>query len=290
MCAGITELYLIRLAYRLIWKNRSRLVIIIYIFRNGLALSYSSFLTALINSHVLSHLKNNCGFFCWYFVLLFFFVLYVCSNVWHVSSFVNKDNWSWNWTLQELWSHSLCVFFCLVCSILSMWRLLRRHHEFWIWIIFRSFKILKCIVLYVLLAPHTNEQWDLLHRIHEGRQLELIPEYNLLLELFINQELISWKVCFIFTSLCAFCMYANGNALWPFRSILSSMLVFSNRRIDFNQTWRDGFSAFVSSAVPFHPKTPPLRLVSFCGLTLRNMMHTKLLCSAAFNCNSRKVY
>lgn len=57
------------------------------------------------------------------------------------------------------------------------------------------FQILKCIVLYVLLSPHNNEQWDLLHRIHEGRQLELIPEYNSLLELFINQELISWKVC-----------------------------------------------------------------------------------------------
>ncbi|VDN30139.1 unnamed protein product [Gongylonema pulchrum] len=54
---------------------------------------------------------------------------------------------------------------------------------------------LKCIVLYVLLAPHNNEQWDLLHHIHEDRKLELIPEYNLLLELFINQELISWKVC-----------------------------------------------------------------------------------------------
>lgn len=47
----------------------------------------------------------------------------------------------------------------------------------------------------MLLSPHNNEQWDLLHRIHEGRQLELIPEYNSLLELFINQELISWKVC-----------------------------------------------------------------------------------------------
>uniref|UniRef100_A0A1I8ETA5 PCI domain-containing protein n=1 Tax=Wuchereria bancrofti TaxID=6293 RepID=A0A1I8ETA5_WUCBA len=57
----------------------------------------------------------------------------------------------------------------------------------------KSKQILKCIVLYVLLSPHNNEQWDLLHRIHEGRQLELIPEYNSFLELFINQELISWK-------------------------------------------------------------------------------------------------
>ncbi|VDN07189.1 unnamed protein product [Thelazia callipaeda] len=52
---------------------------------------------------------------------------------------------------------------------------------------------LKCIVLYVLLAPHSNEQSDLLHRIRKGRQLEVVPEYNSFLELFINQELISWK-------------------------------------------------------------------------------------------------
>ncbi|KHN75648.1 26S proteasome non-ATPase regulatory subunit 12 [Toxocara canis] len=54
-------------------------------------------------------------------------------------------------------------------------------------------QVLKCVVLYVLLSPHTNEQWDLLHRIHQMRQLELIPEYNLLLELFINEEIIFWK-------------------------------------------------------------------------------------------------
>uniref|UniRef100_A0A915ASH6 PCI domain-containing protein n=1 Tax=Parascaris univalens TaxID=6257 RepID=A0A915ASH6_PARUN len=54
-------------------------------------------------------------------------------------------------------------------------------------------QVLKCVVLYVLLSQHTNEQWDLLHRIHAMRQLELIPEYNLLLELFINEEIIFWK-------------------------------------------------------------------------------------------------
>uniref|UniRef100_A0A0N5AIQ5 PCI domain-containing protein n=1 Tax=Syphacia muris TaxID=451379 RepID=A0A0N5AIQ5_9BILA len=54
-------------------------------------------------------------------------------------------------------------------------------------------KILKCVVLYVLLSPHTNEQWDTLHRIRKIRQLELIPEYKMLLELFVNEEIIAWK-------------------------------------------------------------------------------------------------
>ncbi|PIO65793.1 hypothetical protein TELCIR_12517 [Teladorsagia circumcincta] len=53
--------------------------------------------------------------------------------------------------------------------------------------------VLKCAVIYCLLAPHTNEQWDLLNRISLLRELELVPEYRTLLELFINQELISYK-------------------------------------------------------------------------------------------------
>ncbi|KAH7702456.1 PCI domain-containing protein, partial [Aphelenchoides avenae] len=47
----------------------------------------------------------------------------------------------------------------------------------------RASEVLKCVVLYVLLTPHGNEQWDLVHRIHSTRQLELIPQYNALLEL-----------------------------------------------------------------------------------------------------------
>uniref|UniRef100_A0AC34QPR9 PCI domain-containing protein n=1 Tax=Panagrolaimus sp. JU765 TaxID=591449 RepID=A0AC34QPR9_9BILA len=54
-------------------------------------------------------------------------------------------------------------------------------------------EVLKCVVLYILLTPHGNEQWDLLHRIHMIRQMELIPEYNNLLELFIAEEVIGWK-------------------------------------------------------------------------------------------------
>jgi len=54
-------------------------------------------------------------------------------------------------------------------------------------------EMLKNVVVYVLLAPHGNEQWDQVHRIHAIRQMELIPEYNNLLELFINEEIIQWK-------------------------------------------------------------------------------------------------
>lgn len=53
--------------------------------------------------------------------------------------------------------------------------------------------MLKNVVVYVLLAPHDNEQWDQVHHIHAIRQMELIPEYNGLLELFINEEIIHWK-------------------------------------------------------------------------------------------------
>ncbi|KAJ1363353.1 hypothetical protein KIN20_023200 [Parelaphostrongylus tenuis] len=57
----------------------------------------------------------------------------------------------------------------------------------------KSRMVLKCAVIYCLLAPHTNEQWDLLNRIALLRELELVPDYKALTELFINQELISWK-------------------------------------------------------------------------------------------------
>ncbi|KAE9420339.1 hypothetical protein Angca_004933, partial [Angiostrongylus cantonensis] len=53
--------------------------------------------------------------------------------------------------------------------------------------------VLKCAVIYCLLAPHTNEQWDLLNRTALLRELELVPDYKALMDLFINQELISWK-------------------------------------------------------------------------------------------------
>ncbi|VDP04035.1 unnamed protein product [Soboliphyme baturini] len=52
---------------------------------------------------------------------------------------------------------------------------------------------LKNIVLYIILSPHGNEQWDLLNRIVQDKQLELIPNYKLLLKYFVRQELISWR-------------------------------------------------------------------------------------------------
>ncbi|KHJ97222.1 hypothetical protein OESDEN_02803 [Oesophagostomum dentatum] len=42
----------------------------------------------------------------------------------------------------------------------------------------KSKMVLKCAVMYCLLAPHTNEQWDLLNRIAIMRELELVPEYK----------------------------------------------------------------------------------------------------------------
>lgn len=54
--------------------------------------------------------------------------------------------------------------------------------------------VLRNIVLYVILAPHSNEQHDLLHRVKLMKNLEPISKYRDLLDLFIKQELISWKL------------------------------------------------------------------------------------------------
>lgn len=56
----------------------------------------------------------------------------------------------------------------------------------------KQLEVLKCLVLYLLLSPHDNEKWELLHRINEMRELEQLPEHKALLELFIRQELIFW--------------------------------------------------------------------------------------------------
>jgi len=58
-------------------------------------------------------------------------------------------------------------------------------------------EILKNVVIYVLLASHGTEQWDQVHRVHAIRQMELIPEYNNLLELFINEEIINWNAAIL---------------------------------------------------------------------------------------------
>ncbi|CAB3411230.1 unnamed protein product [Caenorhabditis bovis] len=53
--------------------------------------------------------------------------------------------------------------------------------------------ILRKAVMYCILAPHNNEQWDLLNRMAVQREMETIPEYKIIIDLFINQELISYK-------------------------------------------------------------------------------------------------
>jgi len=51
---------------------------------------------------------------------------------------------------------------------------------------------LRSAVLYLILSPYDNEQSDLLHRMLADRSIERIPIYKKLLELFKNQEIISW--------------------------------------------------------------------------------------------------
>lgn len=37
---------------------------------------------------------------------------------------------------------------------------------------------LKCVVLYLVLAPYDNEQSDLIHRVKEDKNLEQLPVYR----------------------------------------------------------------------------------------------------------------
>nr|KAG5713755.1 hypothetical protein BaRGS_024382 [Batillaria attramentaria] len=53
---------------------------------------------------------------------------------------------------------------------------------------------LKCVVLYLVLAPYDNDQSDLIHRVKEDKNLEQIPKYRELLKCFTTVELIQWKM------------------------------------------------------------------------------------------------
>lgn len=51
----------------------------------------------------------------------------------------------------------------------------------------------RCIVLYLILAPHDNEQADLTHRVLQDKALDEIPLYRQLLKQFTTPELIKWS-------------------------------------------------------------------------------------------------
>jgi len=57
----------------------------------------------------------------------------------------------------------------------------------------RTKEILKRIVLYILLSKYDNERSNLMYHIQQIPQLELIPQYKALLDLFIREEMIFWK-------------------------------------------------------------------------------------------------
>lgn len=59
----------------------------------------------------------------------------------------------------------------------------------------------QAVVLYLILAPHDNEQVDLTHRVLTDKVLEEIPLYKQLLKLFTTPELIKWSgLCEIYES------------------------------------------------------------------------------------------
>lgn len=51
----------------------------------------------------------------------------------------------------------------------------------------------RAVVLYLILAPHDNEQADLTHRVLADKILDEIPLFRQLLKLFITPELIKWS-------------------------------------------------------------------------------------------------
>lgn len=48
-------------------------------------------------------------------------------------------------------------------------------------------------MIYVLLSPHSNEQSDLLYRVKADRNMERIPIYQEVMNMFTVQELVNWK-------------------------------------------------------------------------------------------------
>jgi 26S proteasome regulatory subunit N5 len=52
--------------------------------------------------------------------------------------------------------------------------------------------VLQRIIYFIILAPHDNEQHDLLHRIHKDARNSMVPEEAELLKLFTVHELMRW--------------------------------------------------------------------------------------------------
>ena len=57
-----------------------------------------------------------------------------------------------------------------------------------------KFQVLQRVIYYILLAPHDNEQSDLLHRINADTRNSLVPEEKELLNTFTIPELMRWPI------------------------------------------------------------------------------------------------
>ena len=57
-----------------------------------------------------------------------------------------------------------------------------------------KFQVLQRVIYYILLAPHNNEQSDLLHRINADTRNSLVPEEKELLKTFTIPELMRWPI------------------------------------------------------------------------------------------------
>jgi len=91
-------------------------------------------------------------------------------------------------------------------------------------------QVLKCVVLYLILAPFDNEQSDLVHRVKEEKKLEDIQRYKELLQLFVTMELIKWS---------ALCENYETELRQTVTPSNSSTEVFSPNTEDGDKRWKD---------------------------------------------------
>ncbi|XP_017786235.1 PREDICTED: 26S proteasome non-ATPase regulatory subunit 12 [Nicrophorus vespilloides] len=80
----------------------------------------------------------------------------------------------------------------------------------------------QAVVLYLVLAPHDNEQADLTHRVLADKILEEIPLFKELLKLFTTSELIKWS------ALCE-----------QYEKVLKATPVFNGNDDQSKQRWKD---------------------------------------------------
>ena len=70
------------------------------------------------------------------------------------------------------------VHLCVVGNVYQNSSEVLGYRKKWSYFCSLFFQALKCVLLYLILAPFDNEQSDLIHRVKEDKYLENIPKYQ----------------------------------------------------------------------------------------------------------------